>query len=86
MGEHWDAREAIPLLTGTALAARYAVGREGSILGLEKVMGRLAAGSSEEKKVLKTLREVSLSDRSGRVRKEAQSVLRERRNKSNGSA
>ncbi len=86
MGEHWDVREAIPLLTGTALATRYAVGREGSILGLEKIVGRLAAGSSEEEKVLKTLREVSLSDRSGRVRKEAQSVLRERRNKSNESA
>ena len=83
MGEHWDEHEAIPLLTRTVLAARYAVGREGSLLGLEKVLARLPVGSREEAELLKTLRSVSLSDRSRRVREEAREVLRERWKKSN---
>jgi len=76
MGEHWNEQTAVPLLTKTVKAARYAAGRQGSLLGLEKALARLTAGSNAEAELLKTLRGVSLSDRSGRVRAEAREVLR----------
>ncbi len=76
LGEHWDGEEAMPLLIRTAQGARYRVGRELSIMGLDNILDKLPAEGDAHKNILKTLRKISRSDRSASVRADAKDILK----------
>jgi hypothetical protein len=76
LGEDWDEEEAMPLLIRTAQGARYRVGRELSIMGLDNILDKLPAEGDAHKNILKTLRKISRSDRSASVRADAKDILK----------
>ena len=84
LGDHWDTTEALPVLINVARNARHSVGREGGILGLEKALERLTVENSASHDVLEVLQGVSFTDRSRRVREEAQSVILGRQTRREG--
>lgn len=75
LGEGWNEQEAMPLLVKAAQKAKYSVGRQLSVLGLEEMLDRLPVESASHKYVRKTLQEISLSDPSKYVREDAKEVL-----------
>lgn len=75
LGEHWNEYEAMPVLIHIAQAAKYSVGRQTGLLGLEKMLGRLSAGEADYADVLALIAKVSLSDRSRYVKEDANAVL-----------
>ena len=77
LGEHWNEREAVPLLIKVATGARYSVGRLGGLLGLEKTLNRLPVENDAHKDILNTLRKISPSDPSKYVKENAKAMLRD---------
>ena len=75
LGDHWNTAGAMPLLIQTAQTARYSVGRQAGLLGLEKILERLSASEAAYADALALIAEVSLSDRSRYVREDANAVL-----------
>ncbi len=75
LGEHWNEQEAMPLLVKAAQGAKYSVGRQLSVLGLEEMLDRLPVESASHKHLRKTLRSISSSDPSKYVREDAKEVL-----------
>ena len=76
LGEHWNEQEAAPLLIKTAQTAKYSVGRQFSIMGLEGILGRLPRESGTHRNILKIVRKISLPDHSEYVKKDAKAVLK----------
>ena len=75
LGEHWPLEESLPVLIQVAREAKYAVGREAAVEGLEKAFKRVDASSAHRRQILSLLRDVSVDDRSDKVRRAARYVL-----------
>jgi hypothetical protein len=76
LGDHWNEQEAIPLLMRGAQSANYSVGRQSSLLGLEKILERVSMEDDIHKDILKMTHKVSLSDHSHYVQEDAKALLK----------
>lgn len=65
----------MPVLIQAAQAARYSVGRQTGLLGLEKMLGRLSANETAYADALASISKVSILDRSNYVKEDANAVL-----------
>lgn len=75
LGDHWSLHTSIPVLCQAARCARYVAGRIGAVHGISHALQRADRG--QKKTLMKLLGEISVSDRSARVRSNAESTLNE---------
>lgn len=79
LGENWNQQEALPVLARAAQYAKYAEGRQSSLAGLETMLERLSVNDKAQIDMRKTLKKLSLTDRSGSVKEAAKALLKRRR-------
>lgn len=75
LGNHWNVAEALPLLLRTAQEAKYSVGRRGSVMGLENILGELPVTTNDHKNILKVLQTISHTDKSKYVKEDATAAV-----------
>ena len=73
LGDHWDLKESLPVLTAVVLEARHSAGRMAAIHGLSHALDQ--GKKREQWRVVDVLRRVASKDPSRKVRGYAQSVL-----------
>jgi hypothetical protein len=78
LGDHWDARESLPILLEILRAGRFAAGRGAAIMGLQELYRRADVTPSDRRRIAAALDEVSRGDRSRKLRSWASSKLMKR--------
>ena len=73
LGDHWDLRQSLPILTRLATQARYVAGRDAAIHGLSRALAR--ARKASQWAIVQVLKDVSRHDRSRRVRSHARGIV-----------
>jgi len=73
LGDHWDLRESLPVLSAVVLKARHPAGRMAAIHGLSHALDR--GTKREQWAIMDVLSRVASKDRSHKVRSYAESVL-----------
>ena len=73
LGDHWDLRESLPVLTAVVFKARHPAGRMAAIHGLSHALDR--GTKREQWMIVDVLRRVASKDRSYKVRSYAESTL-----------
>lgn len=84
LGDHWDARQAYPVLRDTAVAARFAAGRAASLQGLHQLWKREPGRRRAE--IEELLRAREREDRSSSVRATCSLILWSMRRRKDGGA
>ena len=75
LGDDWRLDESVPVLITCTRSARFVAGRRGALHGLAHALGRRPEVNPHLRKIRRVLREVVKSDRSGRIREYAKSIL-----------
>jgi hypothetical protein len=75
LGDHWEPDVALPILMKVAKEAKYWVGRENAIGGLEHLFHNFKKSKIKRDQIFNTIRTISKNDRSENVRISAKLVL-----------
>ncbi|HUU60146.1 MAG TPA: hypothetical protein VMZ50_11425 [Phycisphaerae bacterium] len=86
LGDHLPVSDGLPVLLRSARSAKFVAGRAGALHGLEHVLGRLKVGSYRSNRVVTLLREISVHDKSLRLRAIALYLLEEERKREDAAS
>lgn len=75
LGDHWETKEALPILIKVAKQAKYAAGRHSAIHGLGHVLRKLPDSDSSRETIVSLLRGAYENDRSEDMRITARMLL-----------
>jgi hypothetical protein len=75
LGDHWDTKEAIPILIRAAKGARFAAGRHNAVWALGHIYQRIEDQDQARKNIITLIKEISKRDRSNEVRITARLVI-----------
>lgn len=79
LGDHWQVTEALPVLMKVAKGARFVVGRDAAVDGLERLLHNLPNSDPARKSIIALLQDVYKGDRSQEVRTSARVSLEQGR-------
>jgi hypothetical protein len=68
LGDHWDARQSLPILLEVATKGRFSAGRRAAVLGLQDLHRRADVPKADRQRVVEAIDEISRLDRSRKVR------------------
>ena len=75
LGDHWELKYSLPILSKVAETGRFAVGRLAAVHGIAHALGRVTKSRTTVKTLTELLNRVKNTDRSGKVRQYARGVI-----------
>ena len=79
LGAHWPLKESLPILIKVVKKAKYAVGREAAIYGLNMALKNDKLNNENRKYIISLLNDTSQKDKSYKVRSTAKYTLSKRK-------